>query len=247
MVSHSIRDEGAQVFAGAPISGRIGRQGLARETVASAQDIVDLVPTPVAMPGRIARPECPLHFQTRRFASPLQGACETPRLTRQIVERRLKRFEPAPDAGGVFQVVGLRGFWRATEVYRANVTVTEKRDARLLVGGFRPANKTQTGIEKLEGEARLRFAGADDVDGMGLTGVAFALMLREMKKTSRRTADSAESSTRLTVRCTLRAIRCGAMLVDAPSPSSANSPATMRARAVRSVEMVAGRGKRISF
>ena len=139
--------------------------------VASPENIVDLMTTPEAMSRRIAGPERPLHFQARRSLAFLQGAPETARLTRQILESGFQGFEPAQDLGGFDLAILSRAFRRASEVNRADFAVSEKRDARLRARHFRLASrladKTQARIEEPEAGAGLACTRADYVLGHG--------------------------------------------------------------------------------
>ena len=65
--------------------------------MASSQDIVDFMPPPLAMAGRMARPHRPLHLQTRGFLAALDRADKPPRLTRQILKGGFHRCEPVQD------------------------------------------------------------------------------------------------------------------------------------------------------
>ena len=143
-------------------SRRIRRQGLAREAVASLQDVVDFMSTPDAMSRRIAGSERPLQFQARDFAAPLQGSSETARLTRQIVERIFYGFEPAQEVGGFDLAVFWRVFVCADEVITADCVCAEKRYAGSRAGRFRSADETQARIEKPESRTGVCCAGTND-------------------------------------------------------------------------------------
>ncbi len=123
--------------------------------------------TPDAMTGRIARPQRPLHFQTRRSLAFLQGVPETARLTRQVVEGGFQGFEPAQEDCAVFPAIVPNVFRRRAEVDRTDFARAEKGDARLRAGPLLLADDRQARIEKPEAGAGLRLPGPENVSRHG--------------------------------------------------------------------------------
>ena len=90
------------------LSGRVGRQRLAGEPVASLEHLVDFPEGPLAGAWRRAWPQDPLELQARRFEASGKSAGEAPSLTWQIVEGGFEGLEPAREIRGILQAI----FWR---------------------------------------------------------------------------------------------------------------------------------------